>query len=334
MATEKKHLLTDEQVKQFQEEGFLVVKEFFSKEELQPVIDYINSMVDEVANDLIRAKKIENPCKDEGFYTRLSKLEEQFPGAVVLPHKKGLLSTALANLWTHPRLLDVVEQVLGPEIAGHPVWNIRTKTPNNPTVTVPWHQDAAYLNPGCENTLQPTAWIPLIDANAENGCMQVYKYGHRAAKLCEHECCAGPSWYISIPEETIKPTLGDDLEIVTCEVPFGGFLLINQLIPHRSLENTSNKIRWSVDLRWQRPNEPHGFFGSKEPLLFRTAKDPAYKPDWNVWGPLDTPVQQSEEEKLSTIISGPWMKRWKITHHNKHTDRSDSTSDWTGGHKS
>lgn len=109
----------------------------------------------------------------------------------MLLHKKGILPQAIADLWCNERLIDVMEQILGPEIVCHPVWNLRTKTPNNPSVTVPWHQDAAYLMPGSENTLQPTAWIPLIDANEVNGCMQVYKGGHNQKKLCEHTCCSG-----------------------------------------------------------------------------------------------------------------------------------------------
>jgi hypothetical protein len=44
------------------------------------------------------------------------------------------------NLWSNERLLNVVEQLIGSEIAGHPVWNLRTKTPQNEATTVPWHQ--------------------------------------------------------------------------------------------------------------------------------------------------------------------------------------------------
>ena len=33
----------------------------------------------------------------------------------------------IADVWTNERLLNVVEQFIGPEIAGHPIWNIRTK---------------------------------------------------------------------------------------------------------------------------------------------------------------------------------------------------------------
>ena len=59
-------------------------------------------------------------------------------------------------------------------ISGHPVWNLRTKTPRNEQTTVPWHQDNAYFDTDAINTLVPTAWIPLIDANMENGCLQVH----------------------------------------------------------------------------------------------------------------------------------------------------------------
>ena len=47
---------------------------------------------------------------------------------------------AFRDLWSNERLLNAVEQLIGPEIAGHPVWNLRTKTPNNEASTVPWHQ--------------------------------------------------------------------------------------------------------------------------------------------------------------------------------------------------
>ena len=56
---------------------------------------------------------------------------------------------------------------------GHPVWNLRTKTPQTEQTTVPWHQDNAYLHSSALLTLQPAAWIPLIDTNMKNGCMQV-----------------------------------------------------------------------------------------------------------------------------------------------------------------
>ena len=47
---------------------------------------------------------------------------------------------AFKDIWTNERLLNLVEQIIGPDIAGNPVWNLRTKVPQNEITTVPWHQ--------------------------------------------------------------------------------------------------------------------------------------------------------------------------------------------------
>ena len=44
------------------------------------------------------------------------------------------------TLWSNKKLLNMVEQLVGPDIIGHPVWNLRVKTPNNDATVVPWHQ--------------------------------------------------------------------------------------------------------------------------------------------------------------------------------------------------
>ena len=147
--------LSAAQLRQFHEDGFVIVPGFFQPEQLQPVIDWVNGLVDELAEKLFAANKIRNTHADEGFSTRLTRLEEEFPGAAVLIHIRGLLGSALSGLWGSSSLLDVIEQILGPEIAGHPVWNLRSKTPRNPLATVPWHQDTAYLRPERSTPFSP-----------------------------------------------------------------------------------------------------------------------------------------------------------------------------------
>ena len=224
---------------------------------------------------------------------------------------------AFADLWSSKKLLDIIEQILGPEIAGHPVWNLRAKTPMNPLATVPWHQDTAYLAAGSEHTFQPTAWIPLVDANERNGCMQVLRGGHLPGRVFKHKLentrGAKDSWYLYI-EETDLPE-GD---IVTCMMPKGSVLLLNNLIPHRSTENYSNIIRWSIDLRWQRPGEISGMDYIKELILLRTARDPNYQPDWEAWGMKSRQVGLADVlaerdraiSEADTKVGGPWMARW------------------------
>ncbi len=111
------------------------------------------------------------------------------------------------------------------------------------------------MSEGSERTLQPTAWVPLIDANLVNGCMQVlptkYISSHNNSSngnsnsdsndksnstenqqlLLKHNCCAGPTWYISIEEQALKERYGENFpeKAITCEIPMGGILLINQV---------------------------------------------------------------------------------------------------------
>jgi ectoine hydroxylase-related dioxygenase (phytanoyl-CoA dioxygenase family) len=304
--------LSPSELAQYEHDGFLIVRDYFDAAELRPVMAEYAALVDQIAKRLQSAGKIGDTFAEEPFSRRLTLLEQSYPGSAVLVMLDGILGKALADLWATPRLLGAMSQLLGDQVAGHPVWNIRSKTPNNPLTTVPWHQDAAYLDPASENTHQPTAWIPFCNATSKMGCLQVLRGGHRAGIHChrlENTKGDARSWYLMIDEADMPH--GD---IVTCEIPFGSFLLLNQTIPHRSTENFSDKIRWSVDLRWQRPDQPSGFDAIKPPILMRTS-DPAFRPDWDVWANHNRVTAAMSDtttrDEFDTRISGPWMDRWK-----------------------
>ncbi len=78
----------------------------------------MNECVDLLAEKLYKGGKIKDKCEKAGFYERLILLEKQFKGSAVLLHKMGYLPVGFRNLWTNERLLNVVEQLIGPDIAG------------------------------------------------------------------------------------------------------------------------------------------------------------------------------------------------------------------------
>ncbi|XP_060071963.1 uncharacterized protein LOC132551834 [Ylistrum balloti] len=330
--------LPSHMIKQFFEDGYVLVKEFFSSSELDPCRKAVEDQVERLAQKLFQAGKIKDLYNEYGLFKRLTHIEKDFPGANIILHKYPELTEAFKNLWTNERLLNVVEQLIGPEIAGHPLWNLRTKTPQNEATTVPWHQDSAYLDNKSYKVLQPTAWIPLLDATADNGCMQVIHRGHRAGKVATHQCCHGGTWYVMVDEEEMEKSLGMNpaTDIVTCEIPYGGMLLLNNMIPHRSLPNVSGDIRWSLDLRWQKPDLPFGFYDLKQGVLMRTAKDPNFKMSWDVFDSTvrhsllrEATVENTNEDEFDTTIQGPWMKKWEIVHVNRHVEsyREDRVAD-------
>jgi len=343
--------LTEQELKQFWDKGFVIKHDVIPDSVLLKAISSIEELVDGIADRLHRAGKITDPCSDAGFHNRLIKLDEQFQHTNVLLHKNGVLPTGVQGVWAHSSLINIARQILGWEedIMGHPVWNLRCKTPeklSHGQATVPWHQDNSYLDEECWDKLQVTAWVPLLDTNLDNGCMQVVSGAHKPGLTVSHACCVGGTWYTECLPQEIEATLGGNIDqnTVTCEVPFGSVLLLNNIIPHRSLENFSQGVRWSLDLRWQRGDEPNGFHGLKDSLLMVPANSAVvhegeYPVCWDGWAEADRTEAQFAaltldqasiikqvgeeegriEEEFDTTIAGPWMHRWPLVHHNRHT---------------
>lgn len=59
-------MLTKEQLEQYHEDGFVIVRDFFAPDDLQPVLEWIDELVDNLANHLYEAGKIQNSTKTKG----------------------------------------------------------------------------------------------------------------------------------------------------------------------------------------------------------------------------------------------------------------------------
>ena len=81
-------------------------------------IQAVNECVDILADKLYKGGKIKDKCENAGFYERLTLIERQFKGASVILHKMGLLPGGFRDLWSNEKLLNAVEQFIGPNIAG------------------------------------------------------------------------------------------------------------------------------------------------------------------------------------------------------------------------
>jgi hypothetical protein len=89
-------------------------------------------------------------------------------------HKPHLLFTWLNALIRHPRILDAVEDIIGPDIL---CWGTSffIKEARNPGY-VSWHQDSTYW--GLSSPDVVTAWVALTPSNLENGAMAVIPASH------------------------------------------------------------------------------------------------------------------------------------------------------------
>jgi chlorinating enzyme len=82
----------------------------------------------------------------------------------------------LYDICTAPRILDYVEDLLGPNCF---LWgsNFFAKAPHT-TDTVDWHQDAYYWPLSPHNAV--TVWLAFTEANTTNGAMKVIPGSHRS----------------------------------------------------------------------------------------------------------------------------------------------------------
>jgi ectoine hydroxylase-related dioxygenase (phytanoyl-CoA dioxygenase family) len=95
-------------------------------------------------------------------------------GGQLLRNKPHLLFTWLVELVRHPRMLDAVEDVLGPNLL---VWSSSFFIKDaRDAAYVSWHQDATYW--GLSEPDVVTAWLAFTDATLENGAMRMVPGSH------------------------------------------------------------------------------------------------------------------------------------------------------------
>lgn len=83
------------------------------------------------------------------------------------------------DLALQPAVLDVLEDLLGPDLFVHST-RVFYKHAHDPSY-VSWHQDGIYSS--LNSKPAPSAWIALSDSTVENGCLRVVPGSHRNGKM-------------------------------------------------------------------------------------------------------------------------------------------------------
>ncbi len=265
--------LTAEQLDHFETFGFLAVEDVFDPAEvIAPVMAEYAGVLDTLAHELHRQDALSDAYDNLPFGERVSQVyvESQKVYAQYfdfsLPQRGIKADTpfwagpAVFRALTNPSLLDTVECFIGPEIYSNPVQHVRVKVPESIAPrdadgnviygATPWHQDAGVVNASADDTDMLTVWFPLMDTDAQNGCLQVIPGSHRGEVLTH---CSGVQG-LNIPQ-SILPAGGAGRAV---PLPAGGCLFLHRRTVHAALPNLSDRIRWSFDLRYHPPGQPTG----------------------------------------------------------------------------
>lgn len=143
------------------------------------------------------------------------------------PHK---VSPLMARTLAHPRLLEVLTDVIGPDVKCMQSM-LFIKAAGKPGQA--WHQDEDYI-PTRDRSLTG-AWIALDDATIDNGCLWVIPGSHRHGVLWPQFALDAPRFDCSA-ESRQFPYSDDDA--VPVEVPAGSVVYFNGSLLHRSLPNS------------------------------------------------------------------------------------------------
>ncbi len=173
----------------------------------------------------------------------------QRPESLVCPHIAGMngLDAALTDRWLaiciRPEIVDLVEQVLGPDII---LWGSQLFCkPAGTGLAVPWHQDGHFW------PIRPlatcTVWIAIDDVTIENGAMQYVPGSQRERLLFEHEPSTSEEMALNA---SLAPRYLDLDRAAADELPAGGMSLHDVYLIHGSEPNRSPHRRAGLVLRF------------------------------------------------------------------------------------
>jgi len=199
-------VLSAQEIQQYKEQGYL-----FPKYRLPaPLLDRLTKGIDRLL----------------GTYTDVA--QEDLANPHMIPPTEGAHLNPFMETARHAPILDMVQQMLGPDIV---LWITRVLC--KPPVKgreVPWHQDGEYW------PMRPLAtcsvWIAVDPVSEANGCMRFIPGSHKQQELYRHH-------------QANRDNLVLNLELEPGEMSLHDVRMI-----HGSLANTSGQRRAALILRY------------------------------------------------------------------------------------
>ncbi len=222
-------VLSDDQVRSYVENGFLVVPDLIQPEEVAEMVD-----------DTIRLARGGYPCDGIKPVPETSS-DDEVLRQVLCIHQPHFISPVMEKYVRHPKICGVLSQT----IAAHlPFWDGSVKCMQSMLFVKPpgfqgqaWHQDEIYI-PTRDRSLAG-AWIALDDATIENGCLWVVPGSHRRGFLFPQRQHNQPDEFDFAGE---SHGFDESLE-VPVEVKRGSVVFFNGYLLHRSRKNRSQVYR-------------------------------------------------------------------------------------------
>ncbi|MGI9288744.1 MAG: phytanoyl-CoA dioxygenase family protein [Pseudomonadales bacterium] len=163
-------------------------------------------------------------------------------------HYKTKVHTILRSplqLATLPRVLDIVQGLIGPDIL---VYNVTYIVKEADTAShVSWHQDLTYW--GLSHDDQVSMWLALSPASVKSGCMQMIPGSHVHGRLA-HDITEDKT-NVLFQGQTVPDV--DETAAVTCALRPGEASFHHGWTLHASMPNNSTDRRIGLNVQYIAP---------------------------------------------------------------------------------
>lgn len=299
--------LSAEQITRFERDGVLVVDDVLPAATLSAIKAEYATLLDTLYTEWLAQGRVP-PADGMDFFQKLlvayeagcewfQPMDISLPGSEIRADTPFHIGPAVFDMLTCPRLLDLVEDLIGPEITSNPIQHVRLKPPAQTLRTTEttahimatdWHQDRAVAHEEGDNTKIVTVWLAITDATLDNGCLQVIPGKPQMYPHC-------PKRQTSIADGFI-----DEAKAQPLPVKAGGAVIFHPLTPHAALDNTSDGFRWSFDIRYNVTGQPTGRAHFPDFVARSRAAPETELRDWHAWRDtwLDTRARLSHQPHI------------------------------------
>ena len=259
-------LLAPEQIAQFKRDGFLLIRNFYSMEQIEPIClrayNIIGQVIDEYNLPVTR-----NPYAYETFddgYLDVININRRY-GGVIYDAVKQI--PAFLKLVAEPQNETLFNLLRPGATAGVAAggFGIRINNPFEEKYRAAWHQE--YI--GQLRSLNGLVfWSPLIQVQPEHGPVDILIESHHAGLLPlikNHSDIPGQTGGYAARLYNEHSVVTKYSMVAPC-ITLGDVLIMDFMVLHRSGQNISTRALWSMQFRWFDFSEPvgrkHNWIGS------------------------------------------------------------------------
>ena len=238
------------QVEQYERDGYVVINDFFSNQE----VDVMLRQITESAK--VQDKTINMPDA-EGKSSKLSLWADAGDDVFGLVSRCQRMVNG-ARILLREEVYHWHSKVMLKEAKVGGAWE--------------WHQDYGYwYNDNCLYPNMVSCMIALDSANKENGCLKVIPGSHKLGRI-NHGMVSGQAGADRVRVSEIEQRLG----VSYCEVPAGSALFFHGNLLHSSEANLSNRHRRAYICCYNAlSNVPFGGKGHGKPEVIQLVPDQA-----------------------------------------------------------